>query len=210
MRIIVDMDEVLFQFVEHVLERWNREKGTHFNRDDIDAWHMEETLGAGAYTKITEWLNEPDFFDNLKPIPGAMEGVLSLMNSGHDVVIATTVAADVTHAFDGKRRSLQRWLPEFNLKNLVFTSRKGLLKGDVLIDDGSHNLDDWYKAGNTRGIVMHARWNKEFKHFPRALDWKGVTAIIRFWEHLDQYDEMQRKIARDHMFNLTERMVKAA
>jgi 5'(3')-deoxyribonucleotidase len=188
------MDEVLFQFVEAVLERWNNEYDTTFKRDDINAWFMEDTLGPGSYAVITKWINEPNFFENLRPIPGAIEGLRELMKRGHDVVIATSVSGDVENAYDSKRRSLAKHVPEFDMKNFICTSRKGLLRGDVLIDDAAHYLADWYSMGNTRAVVMHARWNKDVKQFPRALDWKGVMSIITFWEHLDQFDEMQRRI----------------
>lgn len=193
MRIIVDMDEVLAQFVKEVLKRWNDEADTNFVRDDINMWQMEKTLGANSFEKITEWMTEPGFFENLEPFPGAIDGFNTLRKK-HDVVIATSLAGGLENGFDSKRRWVAKHFPDFSMKNFICTSRKDLLTADILIDDAAHFLDAWRAAGNDRAIIMHAKWNKDVKHFPRALNWGQVLNIINFWEAFDAYQEMQNEI----------------
>ena len=192
MRIIVDMDEVLAQFVNRVLERWNMINRTKFKRDDIDAWQMESTLGPGSYGLIEKWISEPNFFENLVPVDGAIEGFNELRRS-HDVVIATSLAGEVENGFDSKRRWVKKYFPDFDLKNFICTSRKDLLKGDVLIDDAAHYLQAWRDAGNIRGITMHARWNRDMTLFPKAANWRQVVNIIRFYQAHDEYLQLKNQ-----------------
>jgi len=204
MRIIVDMDEVLVQFVDEVLCRWNTLKDTRFTRDHIDMWHMEATLGPGSFEKITEWIAEPDFFENLEPMPGAIHG-FNTLRQDHDVVIATSLAAGIENGYDSKRRWLKKHFPDFDHKHFICTSRKGLLKGDVLIDDAVHFLEDWWNNGNNRAITFHAPWNRVEKNFPRAAKWEDVLSIINFWEAHDEFDKIQRQMETAKTVELVEK-----
>jgi 5'(3')-deoxyribonucleotidase len=185
------MDEVLAQFVKECLTRWNATRGTHFRREDINMWQMENTLGAGAYETITQWINEPQFFENLEPFPGAIEGFKELM-AKHDVVIATSLAGDVQNGYDSKRRWVKKHIPEFDMKNFICTSRKDLLRGDVLIDDASHYLDAWHRAGNVRAIVMDASWNKDNKDSVRVANWSQVMRVINAWVAIDDLKQFYK------------------
>ena len=179
------MDEVLAQFVKETLKRWNAEKNTSFRREDINMWEMETTLGAGAFERITQWLNEPSFFESLEPFPGAIEGFKELM-SKHDVVIATSLAGNIENGYDSKRRWVKKYVPEFDFKNFICTSRKDLLRGDVLIDDAAHYLDAWHKAGNDRAIVVDAPWNRSNKDSVRVANWSQILKVINAWVALDE------------------------
>ncbi len=136
---------------------------------------------AGRPDLLNEWMNEPGFFADLKPMPGAIEGFNALRAQGHDVVVATSIPGAATHAFDGKRAWMGRWFPDWSMKNFIACSRKGLLDGDFLVDDGEHNIRDWYEAKRRGGIVFDAPWNRN-QNFPRgtrrARDWEEVVQIV--------------------------------
>jgi len=204
MRIIVDQDEVLAHFVDRTLGRWNVEHSTNFKRDHINMWHMEDTLGPGAYEKITQWLNERDWFDSLMPIEGAVEGFNELRSAGHDVVVCTSIDGSVENAYDGKRRWMKKYFPDFDLKNFFVMTRKGHLKGDVLIDDAAHYHEDWFANGGKRAIVMDAPWNKQEKRAARAANWKQINQIIKFWVAYDDFTEMQKKFDLERIFGLAD------
>jgi 5'(3')-deoxyribonucleotidase len=208
MRIVVDQDEVLAHFVDRTLGRWNLEHKTSFTREDINMWHMEDTLGAGAYEKITQWINERDWFDSLEPIAGAVEGFNELRKAGHDVVVCTSIAGDVENAYDGKRRWMKKHFPDFDLKNFYVMTRKGHLKGDVLIDDAAHYHEDWFANGGKRAIVMDAPWNRREKRAARAANWKQINQIIKFWVALDEYEAMQADFEQKRIFALADTTLK--
>lgn len=165
-RIICDMDEVLAEFVKKILHRWNSVNGTAFTKNDITQWRMENVLGKditgrSADGLIDEWLAEPGFYEDLEPIEGAVEGFQKLCDLGHDLVICTSVPEVAVHAYDGKRRWMRRHFPKFSMKSFIASSRKGLIDGDILIDDGGHNMNDWCREGRSGALLMDNPWNRD-------------------------------------------------
>lgn len=194
MRVIVDMDEVLAQFVNKVLRRWNALSGRDYVREDITSWRMEEVLGVDALGRsaeglIDEWLAEDGFFEDLEPMPGAIAGFNYLRDSGYDVVVATSIPEVAVHSYTGKRRWMRRHFPTFSMKNFIAISRKGLLDGDVLIDDGSHNIKDWAESGKKmKPLVFDAPWNRDIRpdQAIRVADWDDVVKQFEWWKYLDE------------------------
>lgn len=190
------MDECLAQFVAKVLRRWNDINGTKFTRDDVNCWRMEEVLGVDVIGRnaeglIDEWLGEDGFFEDLEPVRGAVAGFDTLRRSGHDVVIATSIPEVAVHSFTGKRRWIRRYFPDFSMKNFIAISRKGLIDADVLIDDATHNINDWIEAGRDVALVFDAPWNREIKEnwspkhgdtfVMRVKNWDEVLGFFNGW-----------------------------
>ena len=189
MRIICDMDEVLAELNNKVLKRWNAVSGKNFTKQDITTWRMEhvlgvDNLGRSAEGLIDEWLAEPGFYEDLEPIPGAIEGFQELLDIGHDVVIATSIPEKYVNAFDSKRRWVRRHFPGYSMKNFVSISRKGSLEGDILIDDGGHNIIDWAKNGRKNAFLMVNPWNEYLGQtvhgmpITRVWDWGDIRREV--------------------------------
>lgn len=178
MKIVCDMDEVLAQFINKVLHRWNLEHKTSFNRDHINTWNMDATLGKGSFDDVIRWMSNPDFFEMLEPVNGALSGIRHLMKS-HDVMIATSLHDDVPNAYDSKKRWIKKHLPEFQMRNFFVITRKEMLDGDVLIDDAGHNVEPWCERGR-EAIVLDAPWNRHVNHLlaRRALHWGDIVRMI--------------------------------
>jgi 5'(3')-deoxyribonucleotidase len=188
-RIIVDQDEVLACLVKKVVTRWNNLNGTNFSREHVNMWRMEDVFGKSkdgisAEVLIDQWMSEKGFFEDLEPIDAAIEGFNTLRKTGHDVVIATSVPERYVNSFDDKRKWVRRYFPDFSMKSFIACSRKGLLEGDVLLDDGSHNLTDWTQNYRSGGIIFDAPWNQEINEtingvpVARAYDWPHAIRII--------------------------------
>jgi 5'-nucleotidase len=181
-RIILDQDDVLFDFMGAFLAAWNRRKGTNWTADQVSAWDIEKSLGPGALEFMVACYNRPGFYSNLVPLPGAVEGVRTLISEGHDVVIASAVPVDSYYAFDGKKESLTLHMPWFDQKNFFAIGRKDLLDGDILLDDASHNLVAW--ANKKPGAAAFDRyWNRTLpatEHaIGRAYGWADFCRLIR-------------------------------
>jgi len=183
LRIIVDQDEVLAQFVNKVLKRWNGINGTNFVRSQVNMWRMEhvlgvDTMGRSAEGLIDEWLAEDKFFEDLEPMEDAVWGFNELRKMGHDVVVATSIPEVAVHSYTGKRRWMRKHFPDFSMKNFIAVSRKGLLKGNYLIDDGSHNITDWLEAGHIGAMIFDAPWNQDIEN----KKWSPITCQrVRSW-----------------------------
>jgi len=190
-KIIVDQDEVLAQFVQAILDRWNRENGTSWQRSQVDMWRMETVLGKtrdgrDAEGLIDQWMCEPGFFEDLEPMPDAIWGFNELRKE-HDVLVATSIPEVAVNAFDGKRRWMRKHFPDWSMKNFISCSRKGSLQGDVIIDDGAHNIEDWRRChGSEVALLLDAPWNQhvETSHLVwRAYGWRQLVTLVESRSH---------------------------
>ena len=107
----------------------------------------------------------PGAYATMAPIDGALAGVRSLIGMGHDVWLATKPPTGVPHAYADKVRWVLFHLPELKRK-IILTHDKGLLRGDVLIDDRPHKAN----ADKFEGELLH---------FSASFGWPEVLAWFR-------------------------------
>ena len=81
-------------------------------------------------------------FRRMRPMPGAIEGVRSLIAMGFEVWIASKPVTGVPHCYSEKVEWILNHLPELK-RRIILTHDKGLLgdAGDVLIDDRPHKAN---------------------------------------------------------------------
>ena len=76
------------------------------------------------------------FYSHLKPIDGAIDGVKHLINSNHfEVYILTAPSTYNPLSYTEKRVWVEKHFGLDFTEKLIICANKGLLKGDVLIDD---------------------------------------------------------------------------
>lgn len=179
MRIVVDQDQVICKWVERILEWYNEDKGTCYTRDDITNWDMKSNLGPNAGDFLRSCMRYPELYRDLDPVEGALTGMKKLHDMKHDVVIVTAVPRCAGIAYHGKLEWLRRNMPWFDLNNFIACSRKELVYGDIILDDGPHNIDAWRKQGRTT-VVFDAPWNRKVESTHRVKHW---NEFIRLVEH---------------------------
>lgn len=94
----------------------------------------------------------PGVFAKLDPMPGALEGIRSIIDMGFDVFIATKPASGRPGSYSEKVTWVMQHLPELR-KKIIMTQDKGLLggRGDWLLDDRPHVAN----CGEFPGEVLH-------------------------------------------------------
>jgi len=178
MRLIVDQDEILCRWVDRILEWYNEDYKTEFTRHDVkNYWDMENILGPQGKPFIRSCIRYPELYRDLNEVSGAVKGMMKLKDLGHDVIIATAVPHHGGFAYHGKLEWLRRNMPGFPLNNFVAIQRKDLLNGDLLLDDGPHNIEAWNKTGRT-SVVFDAPWNKECKATHRVRNWEEFVNLV--------------------------------
>ena len=182
MRILIDMDQVLCQWVERVLEWYNEDKGTSWTRDEITTWDVKQNLGPNSDDFIRSSMRYPEFYRDLLPIEGAIYGMKRLMKAGHDVIIASAVPKSAGIAYAGKMEWLRRNLPEFPLNNFVAIHRKDLLQGDLLVDDGLHNIAAFARTGRST-VIFDAPWNRNPTYDVASFGYNAPHRV-RHWNQL--------------------------
>jgi 5'-nucleotidase len=184
MKILLDQDEVLAKWNSRILQWWNEDCGTALTEDDIeDNWNLEKILGPGARHFIRSCMRWPDFYTDLEEVEGAVEGVRTLMDMGHDVMIVSAVPTTAAIAYHGKCQWLRKHMPFFSLDNFVAIKRKDRMIGDLLFDDGPHNLKAW-KATGRIAVAMDRRHNRDADCSARVKNWKEFISYIKFVDTL--------------------------
>ena len=180
MRIVLDQDQVLAKWVERILEWYNQDYKTNFSREDVKTyWSMDGLLGTQGRDFLRSCMRYPELYRDLDPVEGALDGVRRLIDMGHDVVIATAIPSCAGIAYHGKLEWIRRNMPFFDLKNFIAIQRKDLVDGDLLLDDGPHNIDAWsHNHPEKTTVVFDCPWNQGVKATHRVKSWKEFLDLV--------------------------------
>lgn len=175
--ILIDMDDTIEDLLECWVNELNRVYGTNVKYDEVFAWDMSKVFPTLTKTEIYAPLHNSNFWRKIQPLPGSVEYVKRLIDDGHNVYIVTT-----SHYTDIKNKIenvLAKHFPFISWKNVIITSRKQLINGDILIDDGVHNLE----GGKYIKFLMDAPHNRSYdaekNGMLRVYDWKEIYKIIK-------------------------------
>lgn len=175
--ILVDMDDVLENFSEEWIKYLNEQHGTDVKHSDITEWEISKFFPTVDRQGLYAPLFEPDFWERVKPLPGAVSTVKRLIDDGHKIFVVTASHFDtLSLKFNSV---LYKYFPFLTYKDIIVASKKQLILGDVLIDDAPHNLE----GGSYKGILMNAYHNDSYdaekNGFVRAKNWDTVYQIIK-------------------------------
>ncbi len=181
MIILVDADGVL----EDLTEKWvlylNELYGTNVKYEDIKEWDMTKDFPMLTREQIYETEIEERLYERLEPLPGARECLEKLIDRGHRIFVVTSTPFQVIKVkFE---RAIFRFYPFLTWKDVIIASDKKMIKGDVLIDDGVHNLE----GGEYRKILMDAPYNESYdaegNGMVRVKNWEEIyAAVLKFEE----------------------------
>jgi 5'(3')-deoxyribonucleotidase len=171
-KIGIDLDDTLNCLVDKWIQDYNRDYLDNLQKENIKSWDIASYTKPNCRTKIYTYLWQPNFFRNLDIKPYAQE-VTKWLSDYYDLYIIT---AYDRRACKDKAEWAMEHLPHIPEKNIIFCNHKGLLQLDYLIDDGGHNILDFYKTNpNSTGIVFDAPWNRYLgKEYHRVKNWKEI------------------------------------
>ena len=174
--ILVDMDDTLENLSEVWIASLNEVHGTSVCSDDVREWNMTKAFPTVEKSQVFAPLFDENMWKKVVPLPGAVEYLKRLIDDGHKVVIVTashqdTVAMKLNNV-------LFRYFPYLSTHDVIVTSQKQLICGDVMIDDAPHNLE----GGNYYGILVTASHNRTYdattNGFVRADTWEEIYNIV--------------------------------
>lgn len=180
MTILVDMDDTMEQLLEALVKRANERFDRNASVDDVTDWTIVCAFPGIEKRQILDFMREDDFWEDVKPVPGAAEALKHFMDEGHQVYIVT--ATEIEHVEEKMKQLLFRYFPFLCWEQVIITGRKQMIRGDVLIDDGIHNLE----GGSYRKILFTAPHNRSYdaeaNDMIRVHGWDDVVRIIDEWE----------------------------
>lgn len=174
--ILVDMDDTIEQLLKAWLKCLNEKYGRDVKCEEVVDWDITKVYPGLTREQVYGEINLPGFWGKVEPVPGAVEALKHFLDSGHKVFIVTaTPYQSVPEKMDDL---LFKYFPYLSWENVIITSSKQLVHGDVLIDDGVHNLEN----GNFEKILITAPYNKDYdaeaNGMHRVSGWKEIVEIV--------------------------------
>lgn len=170
--LLIDQDDVLAEYIAGVTGLFNEKYGTDFKAEDCIRWDLYSILGK----EVETIMHEPDTFRHLAPTPYALEVFERLYNSGLFELYIVTAASP--RSVEAKFEWIRRYLPFLPENRIIVCSSKFMIKGDYLLDDGMHNIEDFAKSGGTP-IVFERPHNTSSNHpFMSVAGWLEFEQFI--------------------------------
>ena len=154
-RMLVDMDGVICDFVSTFMLLYRNGGGIVPEGFTWTHWASMDDLPSQEI-RAEVW-RDPNLFWIQKPYEGAIKA-LKQLNDHYDVRIVTAVP----HRHIAARSDwVAHHAPFINRKNqMIFTSDKSLIRGDIIIDDYLPHVYDWLKINKDTGVVIDRPWNQ--------------------------------------------------
>ncbi|WP_291765602.1 5' nucleotidase, NT5C type [Blautia sp.] len=154
------LDYEVLNNIEYKLGIENKHWETSKDRLFVD---MDGTLAEFKPCRTIETLYEKGYFSKLAPLENVVAAVQThVEEQNFDVYILSAYLADSPYALQEKEEWLEEHLPEIDTKHRIFCPcgedkslyiPGGVSKRDYLLDDYTHNLLRWEKAGG-KGIKL--------------------------------------------------------
>ena len=174
--IFVDMDDTIEALTDAWLPRINEKYGYHVTPEEMTSWNMEENFPGLTNEEIFSVLDD-SIWGETAPVPGAREVLEGWVSEGHRVYIVTATPYETLKA--KMDDLLFRWFPFIGWSQVIITSNKQLLKGDVMVDDGLHNLI----GGDYLRILVDTPHNRdvddEKEGLLRVKNWAEIENIVK-------------------------------
>lgn len=174
--ILIDMDDVLDNLLEAWVSELNDLYGMSVDPNDINDWDLSLFFKGISTRSLYMPLFWERFWEGVKPKEGAVEGVEKLLDDGHEVFVVT--AAHPNTISTKLNKCLFKYFPCITRDEVIVTSHKQMIVGDVLIDDAPHNLIGGKYIGILFGAPHNAKYEAEKNGLIRANSWDEVYNII--------------------------------
>ena len=180
--VLVDMDDVLENLVECWVAELNSKHGTCTSVEDIVTWQIDEFFPTLTKQQVFAPLYDNEFWSKLSPLPDAPEYLKMLIDKG---VVVRIVTASYYETLPAKMEMLFRAYPFLSWNDVIVAYDKKLIAGDVLVDDGVHNLE----GAPYKKILLTRPYNKDYdvaaNGMVRVNNWHEI-----YQELLKMYGEM--------------------
>jgi len=191
-RIICDIDGVVADLHTEWYRRYNADWHDNLTVEKVTSWDLTKFVKPECGANIFAYLLQPDLYEQVQPIEGAIEAVKELQ-SRYNVLFATGCAFGTA---DQKVWWLQRYgltEPEgvFYPKNFVAIQRKELLVGDILIEDHPETVLRWLMV-HSEGAAIHFLRPWGDPHIADLYE-DHRCAVATSWAEVLEILEMQEK-----------------
>lgn len=182
------MDGIVADLSSEWLRRYNRDYNDTLPLERFFAtWNTSDNVKPECGSKIFDYLEQPDLYEDVLPIAGALDGVAALRAAGHELIYASACTFGMVDAKahwlirNGLCEERRNKLP----RNFIPIEDKFWLPGDLLIDDGGHNIKAWVTETRRRAVMLEYPHNATldmpsmfWSWINRAQDWSGIVRAV--------------------------------
>jgi 5'(3')-deoxyribonucleotidase len=174
MVIFVDMDDVIADTYGKHIEMYNTEFGKNLSLSHFKSGEVWQNVPEMHQDSIRRHVRTDGFFRDLEPIKDSIS-VLKELCEKHEVYIASA-ATQFPNSLREKSDWLDEYFPFISWHYRIMCGYKFILKGDLLIDDRSFNLDEF--DGNT--LLFNSPHNVHENTHERVGTWLEIAEKLLF------------------------------
>lgn len=131
------------------------------------------------------FVESPGWFRNLKPIEGAIDGLHKLLErDDSDVFLCTKPMTKNPTCRDEKAEWVRQHLGSKWLDRLIIAPDKGMVRGDVLLDDAPKS--QWFDRAEWEPVIFPTAWNGPESQLAAR---EGIEDYMR-WSWTDGVDRL--------------------
>lgn len=174
-RILIDMDDTITNFLEEVINEYNKTYGTNHLIDEVTEWVIPSSFEYGLFS-VLELTN---ILTMITPKLDSIEYINKWIDEGYDVFIVSD-CCNRYQSYRDKLKWLKTYIPKFDLSHFIPCKEKYVISGDVLIDDNLDNLEKW-SLHNPYGmdLLMTAQHNKGIQDERRIYSFEEADDLIK-------------------------------
>lgn len=173
--ILFDADDTVENLCDCWIAMLNERYGTSVTLEDVRDWDIALAFPTLTKEQVFGVLRDDELWRRITPIPGAVEVLQKLHDEGHQLYMVT--ASDYRTCKTKVERLLELF-PFLDWEHIIITSNKQMIRGDILIDDGPHNLVD----GEYIKILFDRPHNRNYddtgKGMLRLHTWEEIDTVI--------------------------------
>ena len=178
MRLGIDLDGVVANFVDGWIMRYNMEFGTNITRDQAQDWQASSHLTHFKdVSDFWDWAgasgNGPTIFRNLETYPGALE-TLDKLAACNDIVILSMKPNWACH-------DTFSWIAEKRIptREVHFIKKKWEIECDIYLDDSPFVLPKLAKHRPDAMVCRFIRpWNEPVEGTIDIASWDDFCAMV--------------------------------
>ncbi|MGB1016084.1 MAG: 5' nucleotidase, NT5C type [Nannocystaceae bacterium] len=176
--VLLDVDGVVADFTAQILRLTHSLFDRRFTPEDVTEWDYKSALGLSdkEWRLVSTIIGSKDFAFELPVYPGAISGVQDLAKVADIYFVTSDWRTSPTWVYDRNRWLELRFGRELG-KQVIHTSHKHLVRGDVFVDDKPSNVAAWASAWPSGIPVL---WKRPYN-----------DGVSNSWEALRQTVEMQ-------------------
>ena len=163
------MDDVLADTFGRHIELYNKEHKEELLFSEIEQGEVWQNVPKTRQKSVLNHVHAKGFFRDLEPIKDS-QSVMKTLCYKHEVYIATA-ATQFPNSLQEKSDWLDEHFPFITWEHRIMCGHKFILRGDLLIDDRTYNLDKF--EGDT--LLFNSPHNILDKGYDRVSDWNEIA-----------------------------------